>query len=198
MKIFFDTETTGLPKNYNAPISDVDNYPRLVQLGYIVVANSNEPTLDSNIIFHSESIVKPVGFEIPAEASNVHGVTQAKAMLYGEDIAWVLSEFKSWVDKCDTVIGHNVKFDINVVGAEFWRLYGKSPLEGKPTICTMMSSIQFCKLPGRYDSQYKYPKLAELYFALFAEPMGHAHTALADIENTVKCYNALVEKGVIK
>ena len=31
--LFFDTETTGLPKNYNAPITDTDNWPRLVQLG---------------------------------------------------------------------------------------------------------------------------------------------------------------------
>tara|TARA_B110000908_G_C9962776_1_gene317636 strand:+ start:106 stop:219 length:114 start_codon:yes stop_codon:yes gene_type:complete len=36
MKIlFFDTETTGLPKDFNAPIEEVENWPRLVQLGYL-------------------------------------------------------------------------------------------------------------------------------------------------------------------
>ncbi len=32
MYLIFDTETTGLPKNYNAPLTDADNWPRLVQL----------------------------------------------------------------------------------------------------------------------------------------------------------------------
>ena len=30
--LFFDTETTGLPRNYKAPSSDTRNWPRLVQL----------------------------------------------------------------------------------------------------------------------------------------------------------------------
>ena len=34
MYLIFDTETTGLPKNYNAPITDTDNWPRLVQLAW--------------------------------------------------------------------------------------------------------------------------------------------------------------------
>ena len=34
MFLIFDTETTGLPKNYNAPLSDSENWPRLVQLAF--------------------------------------------------------------------------------------------------------------------------------------------------------------------
>jgi DNA polymerase III epsilon subunit-like protein len=34
--VFFDTETTGLPRDYNAPSSKLDNWPRLVQLAWIV------------------------------------------------------------------------------------------------------------------------------------------------------------------
>ncbi len=30
--LFFDTETTGVPKDYKAPSSDTDNWPRMVQL----------------------------------------------------------------------------------------------------------------------------------------------------------------------
>ena len=36
MYIVFDTETTGLPKKYNAPFTDTDNWPRMVQLAWIV------------------------------------------------------------------------------------------------------------------------------------------------------------------
>ncbi len=33
--VVFDTETTGLPQFYNAPITQVNNWPRLVQLAFI-------------------------------------------------------------------------------------------------------------------------------------------------------------------
>ena len=34
MFLIFDTETTGLPKNFNAPISDFGNWPRCVQIAW--------------------------------------------------------------------------------------------------------------------------------------------------------------------
>ena len=33
---FFDTETTGLPRDWNAPLRDLDNWPRLVQLAWLL------------------------------------------------------------------------------------------------------------------------------------------------------------------
>ncbi len=36
MYLFFDTETTGIPKNRKAPISDSTNWPRLVQLAWLI------------------------------------------------------------------------------------------------------------------------------------------------------------------
>ena len=34
MFLTFDTETTGLPKNFKADVSDSENWPRLVQLAW--------------------------------------------------------------------------------------------------------------------------------------------------------------------
>ncbi len=34
--VFFDTETTGLPLNWKAPVTELENWPRLIQLAYIV------------------------------------------------------------------------------------------------------------------------------------------------------------------
>ena len=34
MYLVFDTETTGLPKKWNAPLSDSENWPRCVQLAW--------------------------------------------------------------------------------------------------------------------------------------------------------------------
>ena len=35
--IFFDTETTGVPRDYKAPTTDTNNWPRMVQLGWILM-----------------------------------------------------------------------------------------------------------------------------------------------------------------
>lgn len=189
MNLFFDTETTGVPKRYNAPVSDVENYPRLVQLGF-VVTNGRE------ILLEQEFIIKPVGFEIPEQASAVHGISTERALREGVDIQEVLETLEFWITNCDVIVGHNVSFDMSVVGAEFWRLHQRNPFDGKDFVCTMKSSTEFCQLPG--GRPFKYPKLFELYKKLFDKDMGAAHTALQDIQNTVDCYFALVERGIIK
>ena len=188
MELFFDTETTGIPRNYNAPVSDTDNWPRLVQLGFILV-NQKE------ILIEQEYIVKPSGFDIPVEASNVHGITTEQARMTGIPVQEVLEDFKHYISISDAVVGHNISYDIGVVGAEFFRLWKTNLFEGVRTICTMKSSVAFCKLPG--GKPYKWPKLHELYRKLFDKDMGAAHTALQDIQNTVVCYHALVERGII-
>ena len=60
MILFFDTETTGLPKNYKAPVTDLENWPRLVQLAYIL------QDYDGNTILKGDYIIKPNGFTIPS------------------------------------------------------------------------------------------------------------------------------------
>ena len=35
MYLFFDTETAGLPRNRKAPISNLKNWPRLVQIAWM-------------------------------------------------------------------------------------------------------------------------------------------------------------------
>jgi DNA polymerase III epsilon subunit-like protein len=189
MYLFFDTETTGVPRDYKASISNIENWPRMIQLGYIV--------MDGDKIVHEhETIIKPDGFEIPIQASSIHGITTEKALHDGAELVSVLDEFGMWVGNCDTIIGHNVSFGVNIIGAEYFRLYGKSPLEGKKTIDTMESSKAYVGIRNSYG--FKWPKLAELYRKLFNEDMGAAHTALQDIQNTVKCYFELERLGVIK
>ena len=68
MYLFFDTETTGLPKNWNAPITDLNNWPRLVQLAYLCYDN------EGNELSRGDFIVKPEGFTIPRDASRIHGI----------------------------------------------------------------------------------------------------------------------------
>ena len=79
--LFFDTETTGVPKNYKAPSSDLENWScRLVQLSWIVKNDKQEELSRGNFI------VKPDGFEIPTEASDIHGITTEKALAEGLEL----------------------------------------------------------------------------------------------------------------
>ena len=59
MYLFFDTETAGLPRNRKAPVSDLNNWPRLVQIAWLLYDNSGSP------VKSSDYIIKPEGFAIP-------------------------------------------------------------------------------------------------------------------------------------
>ena len=115
MYLIFDTETTGLPANYNAPPTDTNNWPRMVQLawechdttGYLTDARSY--------------IIKPEGYTIPFAAEKVHGITTEKAIAEGVDLLYVLGEFEKCLSHSSFVIGHNVEFDLNIIKAEYIR-----------------------------------------------------------------------------
>ena len=194
MILFVDTETTGVPKNYKAPVTDLENWPRLVQLGYIVydVLDGGEV----NEYTSAEFIVRPDGFVISPEVSKIHGVTQEKALTDGDSLHDVLTMFFQWASVCDTLVGHNLNFDMSILGAEFIRADIPNILIGKAQYDTMLKSVDFCKMPGGYGGKYKWPKLKELYHVLFNEDLAQTHTALDDIRQTAKCYFELQRRGI--
>lgn len=194
MILFFDTETTGVPKNYKAPVTDLENWPRLVQLGYIVYDVLDGGKVDEYT--SAEFIVRPDGFVISPEVSKIHGVTQEKALTEGASLLTVLDTFVDWVDACDTIVGHNLNFDLSIIGAELVRANRVDPFVGKAQYDTMLKSVDFCKMPGGYGGKYKWPKLKELYKVLFNEELAQTHTALDDIRQTAKCYFELQRRGI--
>ena len=190
MKLFFDTETTGLPKRYNASIEDLDNWPRIVQIAWLKYDDSG------NFLSEHEYIIKPNGFEIPESASRIHGITTKKALDLGVNLKPVLKEFSSEINKADKIIAHNISFDEKIVLSEFFRNNIKHNLNITPKICTMQSSTNYCKIPGRYG-KYKWPNLIELHNFLFNCNFESAHNALADVQACAKCYFELKRLGQI-
>ena len=187
--IFFDTETTGVPKNYNAPSSNTDNWPRLVQLAWILTDDHGETINSGNLI------VKPNGFTIPIEASRIHGITTEKALKEGVDLENVISQFKADFDEATYVVGHNVSFDKKIVGAEMIRLHTTDIMDTKRSFCTMQASTNYCRIPGKYG--FKYPKLQELHRKLFGCDFDNAHDALSDIRATEKCFWEMRKRKLI-
>ena len=187
--LFFDTETTGVPRNYKAPSSDTRNWPRLVQLAWILTDG------DGCRIHTGNMIVKPDGFIIPADAAKVHGITTQRAMAEGVDLKEVINQFKCDLDVATCIVCHNVDFDKKIVGAEMIRLGMRDEVGKKRSICTMQSSTDFCRIRGYYG--YKFPKLQELYWKLFGEDFNDAHNAMSDIEATERCFWELKKCGII-
>lgn len=186
--VFFDTETTGVPRNYKAPASDLNNWPRIVQISWIV---SN----GKDILDKQDHIIRPEGFVIPTESSRIHGITQSIAMEKGEDLNIVLRKYSEDVNTAKNVVGHNVDFDIKVSQAECIRMGLPNPFNGKAILDTMKSTIDFCAIPGYYG--YKWPKLDELYVKLFGKHFDNAHNSMADIQATFDCYWRLKELNIM-
>ena len=189
--LIFDTETTGLVKNWKAPISDVDNWPRLVQLAWSVYDNSG------NLITSKNFIIKPDGFTIPNEAAKVHGITNKIANEKGVSIKFVLNEFSKEITESNFLVAHNIDFDCIVLEAEFFREHLDNKLPSISKICTMKQSTDYLKIPGNYGN-YKWPTLSELYMKLFNKSFKETHRAEKDVEACAKCFFELKRKGVFK
>ncbi|MFH1426969.1 MAG: 3'-5' exonuclease [Patescibacteria group bacterium] len=190
MFLFFDTETTGLPQNYNAPISDLNNWPRLVQLAWLTYNKDGQKIAGSNFI------IKPEGFIIPEQASNIHGITTEKALTDGEDLEKILLNFAKTISDSKIIVAHNISFDEKIIGAEFLRKKIPHNLFESIRVCTKEEATDYCQLPGNYG--YKWPRLAELHVALFGENFADAHDALADVKACAKCFFELCKRGVIQ
>ena len=189
--LFFDTETSGLPNNFNAPSSNTKNWPRLVQLSWIVTDDKGNKLKECNYI------IRPEGFTIPMEATRIHGISNQTAILKGVNIKKVLNEFMEDAGNSSLLIGHNLSFDKKIVGAELIRMGYLDTLKNKPSFCTMESTVDFCKISNYSGYGYKFPKLQELYHKLFGQNFGNEHDASADVAATFKCFWELKKQGII-
>ena len=191
MYLIFDTETTGLPKNYNAPITDLDNWPRLVQLAWQLHDDHGKLISAQNLI------VKPEGFTIPYNSVKVHGISTERALDEGQQLVEVLKVFEEDVKKAEVLVGHNVEFDINIMGAEFLRGAIDTVLLDTGTIDTKNVSTEFCAIPGGRGGKYKWPTLTELHHKLFGKGFDDAHDAAYDVDATARCFFGLIKEKVV-
>src|SRR5271157_3742341 len=121
MYLIIDSETTGLPRNWKAPISDLGNWPRVIQVAWALYDNTGQ---------HVESttyLVRPDGFRIPKDVQRIHGITTERALAEGKPLITVLNELSAIVEKSNIIVAHNVRFDESVISAEYIRLKLKPP-----------------------------------------------------------------------
>ncbi|WP_417619704.1 DNA polymerase III subunit alpha [Oceanihabitans sediminis] len=189
MYLIFDTETTGLPKRWDAPITDTDNWPRCIQIAWQL------HDAMGNCIEHQDYLVKPEGFNIPYDAEKIHGISTELAQEQGVTLEEVLERFNIALSKAKFVVGQNVKFDLNIMGAEFVRKDVANPLQELPVLDTCTEdTANLCQIPGGRYGKFKLPTLTELHQFLFDAPFAEAHNATADVEATTRCFLELIRR----
>ncbi len=192
MYLIFDTETTGLPQRYNQPHTNLNNWPRLVQLAWQVHDGKG------GLINRGNFIVKPVGFTIPYNAEKVHGISTDRALKEGHDLGKVLEVFLADVARSQHIIGHNIDFDRNIVGAELIRAsQDDQAFMATSKIDTKDEATEYTAIPGGRGGGYKWPTLTELHTKLFGTGFADAHDAAYDVDATSKCFFGLLVEGVI-
>lgn len=184
--LFFDTETNGLPYDFKAPISDVDNWPRMIQLAWI------QHDAQQNELSRGDYLIQPDNFHIH---ESIHGITNDMATEKGRPALEVLEKFIEVLNKTTVLVAHNISFDEKILGAEFIRHNLPNPIHQLNKICTMESSVDFCAIKS--GNRFKFPKLEELHFKLFNEGFVGAHNAMVDVEALVRCFWGLKEKNVV-
>ena len=187
MYLIFDTETTGLPKSWNAPITNTDNWPRCVQIAWQLHDEMG------NVLEHNDFLIKPEGYNIPYDAERIHGISTELAEEQGIALAEGLVLFNEALEKTTFIVGQNVNFDLNIMGCEFHRLGVENKLSSLPVLdtCTEKTALM-CQIPGGRGGKFKLPTLTELHTHLFGTGFGEAHNATADVEATTRCFLELI------
>lgn len=191
MYLIFDTETTGLPRNWKAPMTDTYNWPRCIQIAWQLHNSMGE------LVEQQDFLIRPEGFDIPFDAEKIHGISTDLATEQGVLLSEMMESFQEAITKAQFIVGQNLGFDVNIMGCEMHRLgLDVSALTDVPVLdtCTEKSAA-LCQIPGGRGGKFKLPNLTELHQHLFGEAFGEAHNATADVEATTRCFLELLRTG---
>ena len=182
--LVFDTECTSLlPKIKNITKFNVKEFPHTVQMSWVVY------DLELKKVIKTKDFI--VKCPVHILNSQIHGITDDISQEKGVDIGFVLGEFVEDFVNVDLLVAHNYSFDTKIIEAELFRLNKNKEIKwmyDKDYYCTMMSTIQFCELEGKFYRSFKYPTLQQLHIKLFNCEFSNSHNSLADSQSTLRCY----------
>jgi DNA polymerase III epsilon subunit-like protein len=187
--MFVDVETNGLPIDHEAPVSELDNWPRIVQIAYKISESGND-------VLSRSLYIKPDGFDL-GESEKVHQLSLSFLMRYGFDLDIVLDMMMSDFQNIDYFCAHNWDFDSKVLGSELIRSGRPNILANVTGHCTMKDTVEFCAIPSKKKEGLKYPRLQELHEKLFGYKFEKSHNAFFDVEATGRCFWELTRLGVL-
>jgi len=66
-------------------------------------------------------LIRPEGFEIPAVATGIHGITTEMALANGVDFATMAVQLDEDLADTELLVAHNVEFDKAILKSELFR-----------------------------------------------------------------------------
>lgn len=187
--LFYDLETTGLPKRGDDPLIQ----PGIIEIGACMVDTAAWGS-DQDLGITSEFEMK-VNPELPRERWEA-GASKANGVYFGDrdDCASFFTvgrQFAEFAVGAEYASGYNiVGFDNKVL---MWQLQRYGMQFHFPWPPCHVDVMDLAKRSGQYAGVRgaKAPKLVNLYAEMAGEPLKDAHTALADIRATVFCAKGL-------
>lgn len=185
--LFVDTETSGLPKNWNASYAEVDQWPHIVQVAWVIYEKNGREIKSEN------HIIKALDYNIHPHSQKIHGISESLTIEKGKDRKRVLKKIHQDIKNFKPlIVGHFMEFDSHMLSVGFRRVGLKNIMKNSTRFCTMTASSSYKRYPNSH-----YPKLDELYQSLFKRKMDNHHDALNDARATAACFFELLQKGDI-
>lgn len=173
-----DTEGTGL-FDYKRP-ADGEGQPRMASLALIYLT----PALEVEKEYHQ--FIRPDGWIMSAEASRITGLTDEYLNEQGIPVAEALNEYSSAISNGYIFSAHNSQHDAKQLRAELRRAGMDDKFTDTPTICTMRSMTDICKIPPKGNrGGYKWPALSEALLFIGETDLGD-HSAINDARGVAK------------
>ena len=185
--LFIDTETSGIPRDWNKPYSSRRNWPHIAQLAWVVYTREGREVKAEN------HYIQPNDYDMDPVAGSVHGLTQAFLRQHGASRYAVMQGLhRDLLHYQPLVVAHFMQLDFHMVGVSFHRAGLTNPLLGLPTFCTMRATGPLLR-----HSTQGFLRLGELYQRLFQEAQPGEHDALADAHAAARCFFEMRQQGLI-
>ena len=191
IELFFDTETENIiPRNIHPKHFEKYEKARLVTIAWCLRD-------ENNIYSQHYAIVKNNIEEREIGAEFIHGINREMVDKFGKPLESVLDMFMKDVQICERIVCHNIEFDMKIVASELFRLgrdYDAENVLLCDSFCTMKESTNIVKIPSKFGTSYKWPKLVELHNFLFGRGFDGEHNAQSDNVALINCYYKLKNK----
>ncbi len=191
MYLIYDCSSVSQPLNYKAPFTESFQWPRLVHISWIVLGSDFKPIEDF------DCIVKPAGFIVDEKVLKRTKLTKEEIDEKGIDIEDILKTFNTSVEKCEYIFSHNLKFNENVLAAEYIRNTVDINFFPKERFCLMEEGTYYCKLPSKRGG-YKWPSLTEMHAVCFNSTFTPPNNARADVIAAARCFIKLMKTGQLE
>jgi DNA polymerase-3 subunit epsilon len=185
--LFIDTETTGIPKRWDLPYSETENWPSAVQVSWIIYDENGIEIKRENCYINDDDL------KISAKSFKIHGITKEFLIKNGQNRKLILEQLSKDIQKYQPlIIGHFTEFDIDTLSCDFYRSNLENPFQQSHFYCTMLKSKDY-----NLNPKVIYLRLNQLFEFLFNEKMERSHDAMIDAEMTAKCFFEILSRGEI-